>query len=259
MKKQIDLNSDLGESFGQWQMGNDGAILPVVSSANVACGFHAGSPEGILKTLKAAKENGVAVGAHVGYPDLVGFGRRNMDISSSELTADVIYQIGALKGLAAAAGTDVLYVKPHGALYNTIAHDKRQATAVIDAIKAIDSKLILVALAGSPLIGWAQESGLNVVAEAFADRAYNSDGTLVSRKQAGSVLHDPKIVAERMLQLVQEGGVVSIDGQFTPIDAGSICVHGDSPGALEMAQQVRLILEKQGIEIYGFAHKGERE
>lgn len=259
MKKQIDLNSDLGESFGQWRMGNDEAILPVVSSANVACGFHAGSPEGILKTLTAAKENGVAVGAHVGYPDLVGFGRRNMDIASSELTADVIYQIGALKGLAAAAGTDVLYVKPHGALYNTIAHDKRQATAVIEAIKAIDNKLILVALAGSPLIGWAQESGLNVVAEAFADRAYNSDGTLVSRKLAGSVLHDPKIVAERMLQLVQEGGVISIDGQFTPIEAGSICVHGDSPGALEMAQQVRAILEKQGIEIYGFAHKGEHE
>lgn len=259
MKKQIDLNSDLGESFGQWQMGNDEAILPVVSSANVACGFHAGSPEGILKTLKAAKENGVAVGAHVGYPDLVGFGRRNMDIASSELTADVIYQIGALKGLATAAGTDVLYVKPHGALYNTIAHDKRQAIAVIDAIKAIDNQLILVALAGSPIIGWAQDSGLQVVAEAFADRAYNSDGTLVSRKLAGSVLHDPKIVAERMLQLVQEGGVVSIDGEFTPIDAGSICVHGDSPGALEMAQQVRSILEKQGIEIYGFAHKGERE
>ncbi|WP_353167678.1 5-oxoprolinase subunit PxpA [Providencia sp.] len=259
MKKQIDLNSDLGESFGQWQMGNDEAILSVVSSANVACGFHAGSPEGILKTLKAAKENGVAVGAHVGYPDLVGFGRRNMDIASSELIADVIYQIGALKGLATAAGTDVLYVKPHGALYNTIAHDKRQAIAVIDAIKAIDNQLILVALAGSPLIGWAQDSGLQVVAEAFADRAYNSDGTLVSRKLAGSVLYDPKIVAERMLQLVQEGGVVSIDGKFTPIDAGSICVHGDSPGALEMAQQVRSILEKQGIEIYGFAHKGERE
>ncbi|HEC8328574.1 TPA: LamB/YcsF family protein [Providencia rettgeri] len=259
MKKQIDLNSDLGESFGQWQMGNDEAILSVVSSANVACGFHAGSPEGILKTLKAAKENGVAVGAHVGYPDLVGFGRRNMDIASSELIADVIYQIGALKGLATAAGTDVLYVKPHGALYNTIAHDKRQAIAVIDAIKAIDNHLILVALAGSPLVGWAQDSGLQVVAEAFADRAYNCDGTLVSRKLAGSVLHDPKIVAERMLQLVQEGGVVSIDGKFTPIDAGSICVHGDSPGALEMAQQVRSILEKQGIEIYGFAHKGERE
>ncbi|HGN1708189.1 TPA: LamB/YcsF family protein [Providencia rettgeri] len=259
MKKQIDLNSDLGESFGQWKMGNDAAILPVVSSANVACGFHAGSPEGILKTLKAAKENGVAIGAHVGYPDLVGFGRRNMDIASEELTADVIYQIGALQGLATAAGAQVLYVKPHGALYNTIAHDKRQAMAVINAIIAIDKKLTLVALAGSPLIGWAKESGLNVVAEAFADRAYNSDGTLVSRQLPGAVLHDPQLVAQRMLQLVKEGGVTSIDGQFTPIEAGSICVHGDSPGALEMAQQVRHALENQGIEIYGFAYKGDSE
>ena len=259
MKKRIDLNSDLGESFGQWQMGNDEAILPVVSSANIACGFHAGSPEGILKTLKAAKENGVAVGAHVGYPDLVGFGRRNMDIDSNELTADVIYQIGALKGLARAVGTQVQYVKPHGALYNTIAHDKRQAMAVINAILAIDNELTLVALAGSPLIGWATELGLKVVAEAFADRAYNSDGTLVSRKLAGAVLHDPQQVAQRMLQLVTEGGVISIDGKFTPIEAGSICVHGDSPSALEMAQQVRAIFESQGIEVYGFAHKGDNE
>lgn len=259
MKKQIDLNSDLGESFGQWKMGNDAAILPVVSSANVACGFHAGSPEGILKTLKVAKENGVAIGAHVGYPDLVGFGRRNMDIASEELTADVIYQIGALQGLATAVGTQVLYVKPHGALYNTIAHDKRQAMAVINAIVAIDRKLTLVALAGSALIGWAKESGLNVVAEAFADRAYNSDGTLVSRQLPGAVLHDPQLVAQRMLQLVKKGGVTSIDGQFTPIDAGSICVHGDSAGALEMAQQVRQTLENEGIEIYGFAYKGDSE
>lgn len=259
MKKQIDLNSDLGESFGQWKMGNDAAILPVVSSANVACGFHAGSPEGILKTLKAAKENGVTVGAHVGYPDLVGFGRRNMDIASEELTADVIYQIGALQGLATAAGAQVLYVKPHGALYNTIAHDKRQAMAVINAIIAIDKKLTLVALAGSPLIGWAKESGLNVVAEAFADRAYNSDGTLVSRQLSGSVLHDPQLVAQRMLQLVKEGGVTSIDGQFTPIDAGTICVHGDSPSALEMAQQVRHALESHGVEIYAFSNKGDGE
>lgn len=259
MKKQIDLNSDLGESFGQWQMGNDQAILPIVSSANIACGFHAGSPDGILKTLRAAKENGVAVGAHVGYPDLVGFGRRNMDIASNELMADVIYQIGALKGLAAAAKTDVLYVKPHGALYNTIAHDKRQAMAVIDAISAIDNQLILVALAGSPLINWARESGLTVVAEAFADRAYNSDGTLVSRQLAGSVLHDPELVAKRMLMLVKDGGVMSIDGKFTAIEAGSICVHGDSPGALEMAQQVRIAFEQQGIEIYGFAHKEDHQ
>ncbi|MTB67415.1 5-oxoprolinase subunit PxpA [Providencia sp. wls1943] len=256
MNKQIDLNSDLGESFGQWKMGNDEAMLSIVSSANIACGFHAGSPDGILQTLIAAQKQGVTVGAHVGYPDLVGFGRRNMDIASNELTADVIYQIGALKGLATAAGTQVEYVKPHGALYNTIAHDKRQAMAVIDGILRIDNQLTLVALAGAPLIGWAKESGLNVVAEAFADRAYNSDGTLVSRKLAGSVLHDPELVAKRMLQLVNEGGVLAIDGKFTPIEAGSICVHGDSPGALEMARKVRELFELQGIGIHPFAGKG---
>ncbi|EKT55576.1 LamB/YcsF family protein [Providencia sneebia] len=253
MKKIIDLNSDLGESFGQWKMGNDEAMLQVVSSANVACGFHAGSPAGILNTLRAAKANNVVVGAHVGYPDLVGFGRRNMDIASDELIADVIYQIGALKGLATAAGCEVKYVKPHGALYNTIAHDKRQAMAVIEAICAVDKNLILVALAGSPLIDWAKQNSLSVVAEAFADRAYHSDGTLVSRKEAGSVLHDPNIVAQRMLQLVNEGGITSIEGKFTPIEAGSICVHGDSPGALAMAQQVRIQLQQNGVEIAAFA------
>lgn len=187
MIKAVDLNSDLGESFGQWRMGNDTAVLEIVSSANIACGFHAGSPEGILKTLKAAKQHQVAIGAHVAYPDLVGFGRRNMDIASDELTADVIYQIGALQGLAKAVGMKVTYVKPHGALYNTIAHDKRQALAVIEAILAIDPQLILVALAGSPLITLAKEKGLRVVAEAFADRAYHADGTLVSRKQGGCI------------------------------------------------------------------------
>ncbi|MWP46343.1 5-oxoprolinase subunit PxpA [Gilliamella sp. Pas-s27] len=249
MTKCIDLNSDLGESFGQWQMGNDEAMLKVVSSANVACGFHAGSPAGILKTLKAAKANNVEVGAHVGYPDLVGFGRRNMDIATDELTADVIYQIGALKGLATSIGTKVSYVKPHGALYNTIAHDKRQAMAVIDALCAVDSTLTLVALAGSKLIEWAKESGLSVVAEAFADRAYHADGTLVSRKEAGAVLHDPDLVAERMLQLVNDGGVMSIEGQFVRIEAESICVHGDSAGALAMAQKVRQKLQQNGIHI----------
>lgn len=253
MKKIIDLNSDLGESFGQWKMGNDTAMLKIVSSANIACGFHAGSPEGILRTLKAAKLNHVTVGAHVGYPDLVGFGRRNMDIASDELSADVIYQIGALKGLATAVGCQVSYVKPHGALYNTIAHDKRQAMAVIDAICAIDSQLVLVALAGSPLIGWAKERGLTVVAEAFADRAYHSNGALVSRRESGSVLHDPEQVAQRMLQLVNEGGVISIEGDFTPIEAGSICVHGDSPGALAMAQNVRELLQQHGVEIRAFS------
>ncbi|WP_366940509.1 5-oxoprolinase subunit PxpA [Gilliamella sp.] len=252
MTKGIDLNSDLGESFGQWQMGNDEAMLKVVSSANVACGFHAGSPAGILKTLKAAKANNVQVGAHVGYPDLVGFGRRNMDIATDELTADVIYQIGALKGLATSIGTKVSYVKPHGALYNTIAHDKRQAMAVIDALCLVDPTLILVALAGSKLIEWAKEKGLNVVAEAFADRAYHADGTLVSRKEVGAVLHDPDLVAERMLQLVNDGGVMSIEGQFVRIEAGSICVHGDSAGALGMAQKVRQKLQQNGIHIASF-------
>ncbi|OCG55308.1 LamB/YcsF family protein [Gilliamella apicola] len=253
MTKCIDLNSDLGESFGQWQMGNDEAMLNVVSSANIACGFHAGSPAGILKTLKAAKANNVQVGAHVSYPDLVGFGRRNMDVATDELTADVIYQIGAIKGLATSIGTKVTYVKPHGALYNTIAHDKRQAMAVIDALCAVDSTLTLVALAGSKLIEWAKESGLSVVAEAFADRAYHADGTLVSRKEVGAVLHDPELVADRMLQLVNDGGVMSIEEQFVRIEAGSICVHGDSAGALAMAQKVRQKLQQNGINIASFA------
>lgn len=253
MLKTIDLNSDLGESFGQWSMGDDAAILKLVSSANVACGFHAGSPAGILETLKAAKAQGVTVGAHVAYPDLVGFGRRNMDIASDELTADVIYQIGALQGLARAAGTEVRYVKPHGALYNTIAYNECQALAVIDGILAVDPQLPLVGLAGSPVLFLAQQKGLKTIAEAFADRAYHADGTLVSRREAGSVLHDAQQVAERMLQLITEGGVQSVEGKFTPIQAESICVHGDSPGAMAMASQIRVLLEAQGIAIRSFS------
>nr|WP_314264996.1 5-oxoprolinase subunit PxpA [uncultured Moellerella sp.] len=256
MRKTMDLNSDLGESFGQWRMGDDQAMLQIVSSANVACGFHAGDPEGILKTLEAAKSNHVIVGAHVGYPDLVGFGRRNMDIASAELTASVIYQIGALQGLATAAKTAVRYVKPHGALYNTIAQDQRQATAVIDAILSIDPQLTLVALAGSPLIQWAQARGLNTVAEAFADRAYHADGSLVSRREDGAVLHDPQLIAQRMLQLVKQGGVTSIEGTFTAIEADSICVHGDSPDAVEIARQLRLLFEQEGIAISSFLQQG---
>jgi len=250
--RYIDLNSDLGESYGQWRMGDDAAILPLISSANVACGFHAGSPAGILETLRAAQRLGVAVGAHVSYPDLVGFGRRNMDVASDELTADVIYQIGALQGLAAAAGTRVSYVKPHGALYNTIAHDERQARAVIDALMALDNSLALVALAGSPLIGWAQASGIQTVAEAFADRAYHRNGTLVSRREAGAVIHDPQEIARRVVQMITEGGVTSIEGEFTAIRAESVCVHGDSPGALEMTRQIRQRLDAEGIVVRAF-------
>nr|WP_196304039.1 5-oxoprolinase subunit PxpA [Pluralibacter gergoviae] len=248
----IDLNSDLGESYGQWRLGDDASILPLVSSANVACGFHAGSPDVILATLRAAARGGVAVGAHVAYPDLVGFGRRNMDLSRDELFADVIYQIGALQGLAAAAGTRVRYVKPHGALYNTIAGNERQARAVIDAILAVDATLPLVGLAGSRVLTLAAEAGLRTVAEAFADRAYHRDGSLVSRREPGAVLHDPQQVARRTLQLLQDGGVTSIEGEFTAIAADSICVHGDSPGAIEMARQIRALLEASGIAIRPF-------
>jgi len=249
----IDLNSDLGESFGAWRMGDDTAMLDLVSSANVACGFHAGDPSGIFKTVQAAAKRGVVIGAHVSYPDLVGFGRRNMDPSSAELQGDVIYQIGALQGLAAAAGTRVRYVKPHGALYNKIAKDAAQARDVIAALLAIDKTLSLVALAGSPLIAWAREAGLHVIAEAFADRAYQADGSLVPRTQAGAVLHDPAEIAARMLRLAREGVLTAQDGTTVRIQADSICVHGDSPGAVEMARQVRATLEAEGVQIRSFA------
>ncbi|MBJ7264410.1 MAG: LamB/YcsF family protein [Burkholderiaceae bacterium] len=249
---KMDLNSDLGESLGAWRMGDDAAMLDVVSSANVACGFHAGDPAGILRTLRAAQASGVAVGAHVGYRDLIGFGRRDMDVASDDLIADVIYQIGALQGLAAAAGTSVRYVKPHGALYNRIAHDARQARDVITAIRAIDASLVLVALAGSDMIAWAQEQGLTVVAEAFADRAYMPNGTLVSRREKGAVLHDAALIADRMLRLASEGVIEAIDGSTVCIGADSICVHGDSPGAVAIAKQVRQHLETAGVSIRPF-------
>ena len=249
---EIDLNSDLGESLGAWSMGDDAAMLDIVSSANVACGFHAGDPAGILATLKAAQARGVAEGAHVAYPDLIGFGRRAMDVASSDLVADVIYQIGALQGLAQAAGTSIGYVKPHGALYNTIAHDSAQARDVIAAIRAVDANLALVALAGSPLVRWAQDAGLRVVAEAFADRAYTPQGTLVSRREPGAVLHDSALVASRMLRLVRDGVVEAVDGSLASVQAQSICVHGDSPGAVAMARAVRAALEADGIAVRPF-------
>ncbi|MFO1331626.1 MAG: 5-oxoprolinase subunit PxpA [Rubrivivax sp.] len=248
----MDINSDLGESYGAWRMGDDDAMLAIVTSANVACGFHAGDPAGILQTLKAAAAHGVAVGAHVAYPDLVGFGRRNMDPTSAELVADVIYQIGALQGLARAAGTRVRYVKPHGALYNTIAHDERQASDVIAAMQAADPQLTLLALAGSPLVELARARGVAVVAEAFADRAYNDDGSLVSRRLPGAVLHDPDAVAERMLQWVERGELPSISGRPVRIEADSICVHGDSPGAVEMARRIRTRLAAAGVPLAPF-------
>lgn len=255
----MDLNSDLGESLGAWPMGDDAAMLEIVSSANVACGFHAGDPAGILQTLRAAAARGVVVGAHVAYPDLKGFGRRNMDVSSADLVADVIYQIGALQGLAAAAGTCVRYVKPHGALYNTIAHDARQAHDVIAAIRAVNPQLALVALAGSPLVQWARDAGLRVVSEAFADRAYTPQGALVSRREKGAVLHDPEQIAQRMLRLAQKGVIEAVDGSVVRIEADSICVHGDSPDAVAIARQLRARLEAEGIAIASFMAADARQ
>jgi len=253
MHSVIDLNSDLGEGYGAWKMGDDAAMLGIVSSANVACGFHAGDPLTILATLRGAAQNGVVVGAHVSYPDRVGFGRRPMDVTPEELTADVIYQIGALQGLAAAAGTRVRYVKPHGALYNTIAQDARQAGAVIRAILTVDPSLILMGLAGAPVLEQARAAGLATVAEAFADRAYRPDGQLLSRREPGAVLHDPNLVAARMVRLAQEGVVEAVDGSTLRLAADSICVHGDSPDAVAMARAIRVALTRQGVTIASFA------
>jgi UPF0271 protein len=249
----IDLNSDLGESFGAWAMGDDVSMLSIVTSANIACGFHAGDPAGILSVLKDAAKHGVSVGAHIGYRDLVGFGRRNMDPSSAELVGDTIYQIGALQGLAKAAGTRVRYVKPHGALYNTIANDTRQADDVIAAIKALDPSLALMALAGAPIVEQARAAGLTVVCEAFADRAYNADGSLVSRRMAGSVIHDPEVIAERMLRLVVEGRITAADGTDIELEAQSICVHGDTSAAVAIARTLRETLATKGVNFKPFS------
>ncbi|WP_242224583.1 LamB/YcsF family protein [Shinella zoogloeoides] len=251
----IDLNSDLGESYGAWRMGDDAAMLAVVSSANIACGFHAGDPAGIYRTVQAAAANGVVVGAHVSYPDRVGFGRRDLDATAEELIADVIYQIGAIKGIAAAAGTTVRYVKPHGALYNRIAYDAKQGQAVIDGIRAVDPALVLMGLANAPILDLARRSGLAVVAEAFADRAYTPKGELVSRREAGSVLHDERKIADRMVQLARTGTLEAIDGSTIRVEAQSICVHGDSPGAVAIAQEIRRRFEAEGIVIRSFAGK----
>ena len=248
----MDLNSDMGESFGAWVMGDDAAMLDIVTSANIACGFHAGDPGGMLDTLRDAARRGVAVGAHVGYRDLAGFGRRTMEVAARDLTAEVIYQIGALDGLARAAGTRVAYVKPHGALYNTIAQGGAQAEAVIAAILAYDARLPLLALAGAPILALARAAGLEVVAEAFADRGYRPDGQLVARRDPGAVLHDPDLIAARMLRLAREGVIAATDGTLVPIAAQSICVHGDSPGAVQIARRIRAAFDAEGVALSPF-------
>ncbi|WP_139146517.1 5-oxoprolinase subunit PxpA [Arthrobacter sp. SW1] len=249
----IDLNSDVGESFGRWTLGDDSAMFQSVSSANVACGFHAGDPSVIRATAQKAAEAGVVIGAHVGYRDLAGFGRRFLDVDPVELADDVVYQIGALQALAATAGARVKYVKPHGGLYNAIVAHTAQAQAVVDAVKAVDPSLPILGLPGSEVLRLAEKAGLRAVTEAFADRAYNPDGTLVSRRQPGAVLHDPAEVAEHVLRMATEQKVKAIDGSILGVRAESICVHGDSPGAVAMAAAVKAALGDAGVTIASFA------
>ncbi|GAB4098066.1 5-oxoprolinase subunit PxpA [Sinomonas halotolerans] len=249
----IDMNSDVGESFGAWTMGDDAAVFQYVSSANVACGFHAGDPSGIAQTCRDAVAAGVTIGAHVGYRDLAGFGRRFVDATPTELADDVLYQLGALEALARAAGSGIRYVKPHGALYNTIVHHEEHAQAVVDAVNAFSPGLPLLLLPGSVALLKAETKGLRAVAEAFADRAYNPDGTLVSRREEGAVLHDPEAIAANMVRLATEGTIVARDGSVLAMDAESICVHGDTPGAVAMAAKVREALEAAGVTVRSFA------
>ncbi|GAA2542633.1 5-oxoprolinase subunit PxpA [Pseudonocardia hydrocarbonoxydans] len=249
----IDLNADLGESFGRWTLGDDDAMLDVVTSANVACGFHAGDATTLRRTCVAAAARGVVVGAQVGYRDLAGFGRRFVDMDPVELTDEVLYQLGALDGMCRVAGTAVRYLKPHGALYNAVVHHETQARAVVDAVRAYDPSLPVLGLPGSELLRLAEAAGLRAVPEFFVDRGYTAGGALVPRSEPGALLHDAVEVADRVRRLLTEGVVRAVDGTDVPVRAESACVHGDSPGAVEMAVAVRSALEADGVRLAAFA------
>jgi len=249
----VDLNSDLGEGFGQWTLGDDDALLDVVTSANVACGFHASDPTIMRRVCERAAERDVAIGAQVGYRDLPGFGRRFIDVEPHSLTQDVIYQIGALDAFARVAGSRVRYVKPHGALYNAIVHHEEQAAAVVAAVVDVDRSLPVLGLPGSAWLRLAGEAGLTTVPEAFADRAYTPEGTLVSRRLPGSVLHDPEEIARRCVAMATGSPVSDVDGGSLTLDPRSICVHGDTSGAVEIARAVRAALADAGVELAPFA------
>ena len=248
----IDLNADLGEGFGVWRLGDDDAMLGIVSSANVACGFHAGDPTGLLRVCRSAAERGVRIGAQVSYRDLAGFGRRFIDVAAEDLIADVVYQIGALQAIAGASGSSVSYVKPHGALYNTIVTNGEQAAAVAEAVHVVDATLPVLGMAGSAFFEEATRLGLPTVAEAFADRAYRPDGRLVSRREPGAVLDDPSAIAERVVAMVSSGEVTAVDGTQVAVSVESVCVHGDSPGAVQIATAVRDRLQAAGMDIKAF-------
>ena len=250
--KKIDLNSDVGESFGNYKLGLDEEVIPLISSANIACGFHAGDPTVMKHTISIAQDSGVAVGAHPGFPDLIGFGRRNMDASLEEIKDYVTYQVGALQAFAAAGGTKLQHVKPHGALYTMAVKNSAIWDAVAEAVAAVDTGLILFVLAGpgrEELNAIGAKHGLRIAFEFFGDRAYNTDGSLVSRLEPGAVIHDNEIVAEKILKLVEEGKVVCKDGTEIDMAADTICVHGDNPSALALVKKIRETLLASNIEI----------
>lgn len=246
---KVDLNSDIGESFGAYKMGNDAAVMDAVTSANVACGFHAGDPLVMKKTLKACAEKGVAAGAHPGYPDLVGFGRRNMKCTPEEEYADCLYQVGAIQAFCRANGMELQHVKPHGAMYNQAAKDPELAKAIAQAIKDAGEGIILMGLANSAFEEAAKEVGIPFAAEAFADRGYMPDGSLVPRAKPGAVIHDVAEAAKRVVRMVTEGKVTAIDGTEINFRPQSICMHGDTPEAVEMAKAVRTALEAAGVKV----------
>ena len=249
----VDLNSDLGEGFGRWSLGDDDALLGIVTSANVACGYHAGDASIMRRVCVQAVANDVAIGAQVGYRDLPGFGRRFIDIEPQALTDDVVYQIAALDGFARIAGDRVRYVKPHGALYNAIVHHEEQAAAVVAAVQAYDAKLPVLGLPGSEWLRLAEAAGLTVVPEAFADRAYTPQGTLVSRRRPGAVLEDADAIAQRCLAFATGEPITDVEGGQLSVNAGSICVHGDTEGAVQIARRVRDALTEAGVRLAPFA------
>ena len=257
--EKIDLNCDMGESFGAYKLGMDDAVIQFISSANIACAWHAGDPSVMNHTVTIAVEHGVGVGAHPGYPDLLGFGRRNMDCTMEELRNYVIYQIGALQAFCNAHGTKMQHVKPHGALYLTAVENEDVARVVAEAIVSVNPDLLYVALAGAKgelMTRIGQEVGLGVVYEAFPDRAYSSEGTLVSRRQPGAVIKDPQAVAERALRMVKEGVVIAVDGTTIPLETQTLCVHGDNPKAVDLVRGIREALEADGVAVTPMAKDG---
>ena len=246
---KVDLNCDLGESFGVYRIGMDAEILRFVTSANIACGFHAGDPLIMEETVHAAKAAGTAVGAHPGFPDLAGFGRRNMACTPQEVKAYVKYQLGALEAFVRAEGLALQHCKPHGALYNMAAADRALADAIAEAVADVDSRIILFGLAGSLMIEAGRAAGLRTASEVFADRAYQADGSLVPRRLPGAVIHDPEEAIARTVRMVKEGVVTAVTGETVPIAADSICVHGDNPSALAVLKSIRERLETEGIAV----------